>query len=889
MLAALLGCAAALLAAATPGVALAGHDLSAAQEQVDAARLAARAVVLAHDLADERDDAAIRAGGGPVGRDRLATDRSNADRQARDVAPGAPAEVRTALAALPAARAAADSGKGGPQAVVAGYQPLIDALGRLCGPVTAPLGRAVDAAARQRGLLVGALAAGGSRRGPVAAAQAAHLQEQAALADFRATAPAALRARYDQTVNGADAAAADRDLAELLDGPALTGADRGLGADATDRALTARLALMRSVEASAAADEARRAADHRDHQVTVLELRVALVALCLILFAGVLVSLFRSVTRPLAALHRWSRADGESGQGARVLGRDEFAAVARRANALTQEAQALRARVHELAAERDALSAAHNALTAERDGLLRTRDDLLRSREELAGRFTEASARNAAHVTYVNLGLRTLGLVERQLALIEALEDREQEPERLDQLFRLDHLATRMRRNSENLLVLTGTEHSHGATARPVALVDVARAAISEVERYERVHIQTMPDVRVAGRAADDISHLIAELLDNATGFSAPAASVHLSGWLLENGEVMLSVEDSGIGMPDERLNELNELLADPRPAPPGTAAGMGLYVVARLAQRHGVRTQLRPQAVGGTAAVVVLPQRLLPAVDPQEPPATPIEAALAGAQVTGRRAAPAPGPDSGPDTAPAAARSVPQPFAGPAAVPQDRPSPLARRVPAGQPVQAARPAQPAQPEQSARAAEAVRHDRAGPEAGAGGEAPATRRLPQRVPRPAGMGDVLVQGPRRPRGGPVDAAELRRKLGGLQRGLQAGRRDAEHEISAGTGPTAGPAGAADQPPRPRTEPPAPQRPATRRHAAPGPPAPEPLPAAAPAQRPAPAPAPQPPPAAWPVPQSAPVPEAPRVRRSTQGDTGEAAHAGPADSAEEATR
>ncbi|MFC4032471.1 nitrate- and nitrite sensing domain-containing protein [Streptomyces polygonati] len=863
MLAALLVSAAALLAAATPGVALAVHDLSTAQDRADAAQRAARAVVLARDLADERDDAAIRAGGGPAAKDRLTADRSRADRQAQDVLAGAPAEVRAALAGLPAVRRTADTaadsaadtaadtdsgagttagaGKDGAQAVMAAYQPLIDALGRLSGPDTAPLGRAVDAAARQRGLLVGALAADGGQQGPVAAAQTARFQEQAALAEFRATAPAALRARYDRTVMGADVTGAERDLAQLLGGPKLTAADRALGADATQEALTARLDLMRTVEAATAADEAQQAADHRDHEVTVLELRAALAALCLILLVGVLVSLFRGLTRPLAALHRWSRTDPESGEGAKVIGADEFAAVARRVNALTHEAQALRSRVHELSSDRASLSQAHNGLIAEREGLLRTRDDLLRSREELGGRLAEATARNAAQITYVNLGLRTLGLVERQLTLIEALEDREQDPERLDHLFKLDHLATRMRRNSENLLVLSGTEHSHGATARPIALIDVARAAISEIERYERVRIQTMPDARVAGRAADDVSHLIAELLDNATGFSAPTSPVQLSGWLLENGEVMLSVEDSGIGVPDERLNELNELLADPDPAPPGAAAGMGLYVVARLAHRHGLRVQLRPQSAGGTTAVVVLPQLLLPAIDPYEPPTTPLEAALAGAHPAG------PTGPTGPTR-----RSAAAPGADPAALPVRTPLAQAPASPALTPTAPATAPVPA----------AVQHDRAAPEAGAGAEGLTPKGLPQRVPRSTGLGDVLVHEPRRPRGGPVDAAELRRKLGGLQRGLHAGRRDAEHEITTGTGPMSARSGVAAQPPDEW-----PARPVAR-HAAPPPPE---QPGTPPERRRVPEEAAGPPPAG-----------------GTQGDAGEA-HAGPAETAEEATR
>ncbi|MFF7194021.1 nitrate- and nitrite sensing domain-containing protein [Streptomyces sp. NPDC008079] len=781
LLAALLVCAVTVLAAAAPGVALAVRDLSRAQDRADAAQLTTRATVLAHSLADERDDLAAFAADGrdAANGDGLPEDsRSRVDRQVQDVAADAPAGLRTALAALPRVRQGALGGDGGPQSVISAYQPLLDALGRTAGPVTAPLTRAVTAAAVQRGLLVAALTAGGTQPELTAAAQVAHVQEQAALAEFRATAPADLRGQYDQTVTGADTAQADRDLAQLLDGGQLTRSDRALGAKPVNAALTARIGLMRTVEASAATDEARAAAHDRDDDVTALELRAALAALCLLLVVGVLVTVFRSLTRPLAALHRWSRADAESGQGAEVTGTDEFAAVARRANALTQEAQALRSRSADLAADRIRALGVHGALSAERDTLLRRQDELTRQ-------LAAATTQGAAQLTYVNLSLRTLGLVERQLTLIEGLEDQEQEPDRLETLFKLDHLATRMRRNSENLLVLTGTEHSHGAAARPVPLVDVARAAISEIERYDRVRIQALAVARIAGRAADDISHLLAELLDNATSFSAPHAEVHLSGWLLESGEVMLSVEDAGIGVPPERLGELNAVLADPDPAPPGTVSGMGLYVVSRLAHRHGVRVQLRPQKLGGTAAVVVLPRVLLPAAQPDEQPATPVEAALAGEPMPAATTPAGAGADAPSATEPAAETASAAPEFGRAPAP------------------AADPAVPRQTEHTRPApdggtapgqgASRPRHRRVSaadtPAAPVGGSLTG-KGLPQRTPRSTGLtGEPATREPQR--GGPVDAEALRRKLGGLQRGLQAGRRDVEEEITSGSGPVAG--------------------------------------------------------------------------------------------------
>ncbi|MFF7156212.1 nitrate- and nitrite sensing domain-containing protein [Streptomyces sp. NPDC008139] len=770
-----------VLAAAAPGVALAVRDLSRAQDRADAAQLTTRATVLAHSLADERDDlAAFAADGRDAARgDGLPEDsRSRVDRQVQDVSADAPAGLRTALAALPRIRQGALGGDGGPQSVISAYQPLLDALGRTAGPVTAPLTRAVTAAAVQRGLLVAALTAGGTQPELTAAAQVAHVQEQAALAEFRATAPADLRGQYDQTVTGADTAQADRDLAQLLDGGQLTRSDRALGATPVNAALTARIGLMRTVEASAATDEARAAAHDRDDDVTALELRAALAALCLLLVVGVLVTVFRSLTRPLAALHRWSRADAESGQGAEVTGTDEFAAVARRANALTQEAQALRSRSADLAADRIRALGVHGALSAERDTLLRRQDELTRQ-------LAAATTQGAAQLTYVNLSLRTLGLVERQLTLIEGLEDQEQEPDRLETLFKLDHLATRMRRNSENLLVLTGTEHSHGAAARPVPLVDVARAAISEIERYERVRIQVLAVARIAGRAADDISHLLAELLDNATSFSAPHAEVHLSGWLLESGEVMLSVEDAGIGVPPERLGELNAVLADPDPAPPGTVSGMGLYVVSRLAHRHGVRVQLRPQKLGGTAAVVVLPRVLLPAAQPDEQPTTPVEAALAGEPMPAATTPTGTGADAPSAPEPAAEAASAAPEFGRASAPAADPV-VPRQT------EHARPA-PDGGTAPGQGASRPRHRRVSaadtPAAPVGGGLTG-KGLPQRTPRSTGLtGEPATREPQR--GGPVDAEALRRKLGGLQRGLQAGRRDVEEEITSGSGPVAG--------------------------------------------------------------------------------------------------
>lgn len=775
LLAALLICAVIVPAAAAPGVAVAVGDVSDAQDEVTGAELAIRAISLSHSLADERDDMAAFVAGGRsaapgTGAPGLSeSQRNRVDRQAQSLSADedAGAELREVLATLPQIRQEALTGTGTPQAVVAAYVPLLDALGRVTGPVTAPLSRAAALAATERGLLVSALTGSGSQRPLATDAQTAAVQERAALADFRATAPQDLRDQYSQTVTGADVTEAESDLRLLTDQPQLTGSDRALGTAEVKAALTARIDLMRSVESSLATAEADAAGERRDDAVTALELRVALAALCLLVAVGVLVSTARSLTRPLAALHRFAKGGSEE---ARVVGNDEFATVARRINVLVTELRAVQARGLELGAEQTRLLGIRDALTAERDSLLRQRDD---ARAASTVSATTGTDRTAGHSTYVNLSLRTLGLVERQLALIEGLEEREQDPDRLETLFRLDHLATRMRRNSENLLVLAGTEHSHGgATVKPVPLVDVARAAISEIERYERVRIQVLPAGQLAGHAADDTSHLVAELLDNATAFSPPQAEVQLSGWMLENGEAMISVEDQGIGAPPERLAELNALLTDPEPTAPGNATGMGLYVVARLAARHGIRVQLREQKQGGIAAVVILPRRLLPAARPDEAPANPVEAAIAGEPMP---AAVSETPEQTPESVPAEPEAVPDATETVEDASVQHTGPAGTRPTGG----VVRPRH---------APDDVQAEPAEPDGSITGKG-----LPQRVPRSSGLtGEPAARRPERT--GPVDAEALRRKFGGLQQGLRDGRRDAEEETRAADPEKAGPTG-----------------------------------------------------------------------------------------------
>jgi hypothetical protein len=224
----------------------------------------------------------------------------------------------------------------------------------------------------------------------------------------------------------------------------------------------------------------------------------------------------------------------------------------------------------------------------------------------------QAQLRANVNDIFVNLSRRTQGLVERQLKLIDRLESGEQDPQQLDNLFQLDHLATRMRRNSENLLVLAGTDAAN-RSGRPVRLVDVLRAAVSEVERYQRLVLQQPPAVLVLGRSASDLVHLLAELLDNATQFSPPDSQVMVSSDFAADGSVVIEVADRGVGMTETELAEVNQRLADPPLVDASVSRRMGLFVVGRLAGRHGIAVQLRRGEGGvGVSASVIMPSGLV-------------------------------------------------------------------------------------------------------------------------------------------------------------------------------------------------------------------------------------------------------------------------------------
>ncbi|HLM87580.1 MAG TPA: nitrate- and nitrite sensing domain-containing protein [Streptosporangiaceae bacterium] len=222
----------------------------------------------------------------------------------------------------------------------------------------------------------------------------------------------------------------------------------------------------------------------------------------------------------------------------------------------------------------------------------------------------ESRLRQGLNDVFRSLARRSQSLLHRQLTLLDQMERRATDPEALDDLFRLDHLTTRMRRHAEGLVILAGAPPGRSWSS-PVRMVDVMRGAIAEVEDYARVSVATRSQAALAGSAVADVIHLLAELIENATTLSPPYTSVRVSGDTVANG-FAIEVEDRGLGMSPQRLAELNERLASPPEFNPSDSEQLGLFVVSQLAKRHGIRVTLKASPYGGTAAIVLIPGHLV-------------------------------------------------------------------------------------------------------------------------------------------------------------------------------------------------------------------------------------------------------------------------------------
>jgi signal transduction histidine kinase len=246
---------------------------------------------------------------------------------------------------------------------------------------------------------------------------------------------------------------------------------------------------------------------------------------------------------------------------------------------------------------------------------------------------SEAAARNGLSEVFMNLARRNQVLLHRLLRLLDGMERRVDDADELADLFRLDHLATRMRRHAEGLVILSG--RPAGRTWRkPVPAVDVARAAVAEIEDYTRVRVAPLPPVALVGTAVADTIHLLAELIENATIFSPPELPVEVRGEAVVHG-LVIEIEDHGLGISDETLAGLNERLARPPELDLFDSARLGLFVVARLAQRHGAKVTLRRSPHGGTTAIVLIPGAIVTGI-PDEEPSSVVVASLNGTHPAG-------------------------------------------------------------------------------------------------------------------------------------------------------------------------------------------------------------------------------------------------------------
>ncbi|MCW3844882.1 nitrate- and nitrite sensing domain-containing protein, partial [Micromonospora yasonensis] len=242
-------------------------------------------------------------------------------------------------------------------------------------------------------------------------------------------------------------------------------------------------------------------------------------------------------------------------------------------------------------------------------------------RTALQSAVDEVALRRGLNEVFLNIARRSQGLVHRQLALLDRLERHTEDPDELAGLFQVDHLATRLRRHAEDLVILAGAAPGRG-WRNPVAAVDVIRGAISEVESYDRVEVGDVQPAGVLGRAVGDVIHLLAELIENAAAYSPPGSRVDVTGRSAPGGYTV-EITDHGLGMSPRALAEANRKLSRSPEFDPADSARLGHFVVARLAARHGIRVELRVAAPAGTTAVVLVPADLVttePALVPTEP-----------------------------------------------------------------------------------------------------------------------------------------------------------------------------------------------------------------------------------------------------------------------------
>ncbi|MGW0208312.1 nitrate- and nitrite sensing domain-containing protein [Streptomyces sp. NPDC003233] len=412
----------------------------------------------------------------------------------------------------------------------------------------------------------------------------------------------------------------------------------------------------------------------------------------------------------------------------------------------------------------------------------------------------QATLRRGLFAVLLNIARRNQALVHRQLKLVDTLERRTDDPDVLRELFRIDHLTTRMRRHAESLIILSGATPGR-RWRRPVPVADVVASAVGEIEDYARVVVPPMPEVGVAADAVADVVHLVAELLENATAFSPPHTQVTLRTGRVGSGFV-LEIDDRGLGLDAEARTHACATLTDPDSFDPTRHDRLGLYVVGRLATRHGIEVSLTDSPYGGTTAVVLLPQGVLAEPEPREQ-------GTAVRELPSRKRPAESGPGE-PRRAPAGdppgrnrLASVPAPGTGAVSGSAAAEGPSSRAVPDPGPVRELPPdaATPVAAAGSGAGSAPSSGERPTASAGTGpeavSEAPVTPpALPSRTRQASLVRELRDEPPQRDAGPgrEIDAEEMRAIFGAFQRGLDRGRKglpatDATARGSATTNPT----------------------------------------------------------------------------------------------------
>ncbi|WP_422771526.1 nitrate- and nitrite sensing domain-containing protein [Plantactinospora sp. WMMC1484] len=511
------------------------------------------------------------------------------------------------------------------------------------------LSRAAELLAREDALVAGALAS--SR---LTEAEHTRLADLVAVARFARTEaaaglPDAERAGYDRLVSGPLFGALNAVETELLAAD-WAGASPPVQPARWQAVTEPALAELRTLVTTGVRDSVGRAT----RGAAGVAARAGLVGgLGLVLLVAAAVLTLRGTRRIVARLD-------ELGSGQAALSTDRDKLVAER-NRLAAQLAAQRDRTATLTDRTAELSAQRKRLATQREQLVAQTGRRQAETERVTERAAQIAARLAAHqrareVT-VWLTRGNQNLLHRQIGLLDALERRETDTEDLAELFRLDHLATRIRRNVEQLISLSGGTPGR-RWRRPVPLVDIVRGAVAEVSDYPRVLVAPNWPGSVAGRALPDLIHLLAELIEAALGGSAPTTTVRVAGGEARSGGRAIIVSDDGAGRSPAELDAVNALIRDTPHAGPLNGA-LGMYVVGRLARRHGITVELTAGPRGGTTATVLVPATLLVEESTPEPTPAPGTTTAPGrpadSTVGQRRGAPRPGP--APDALPVRVR----------------------------------------------------------------------------------------------------------------------------------------------------------------------------------------------------------------------------------------